>query len=297
MNPPAIPSDVREFFDPALLARLEPFSVRAARLLEGLTAGLHRSPRRGFATEFSEHRAYTPGDDPRHLDWRAFARSDRLLIKQHQDESHLRSMLLLDGSRSMRGLDGSKFQYGQLLCLALAWVLLRQNDAVGFALLAPSDPPWLVPASHAGRVPELTSLLQACEPVAMGPLHESLAAIASRLPRRALIWLLSDLFDEPQQLRIEWARLARQGHEVRVLHLVDRRERSWPFEAEVEVVGLEGEGSVQVSSPGMQDAYAAAFREFESEIQAQCDSAGIAYTQVETNLALHEALALVLARQ
>src|SRR4051794_38082482 len=150
-TPPALAA--AKLIDPQALMTIRSLELRARAVVEGFWSGLHRSPYHGFSVEFTEYREYTPGDDPRHLDWRLFARSDRYYVKRFEDETNLRCLLLLDGSRSMEfaGAASSKFDYARTLAATLAYFLIEQRDAVGVARFSKEIDDYLPPRYRAGQ--------------------------------------------------------------------------------------------------------------------------------------------------
>ena len=219
-----------DLLSPEQLAGLGDLDFLARKLVEGFLLGLHRSPHRGFSAEFAELRGYQPGDDLRYIDWRMYARSDRFYVKQFEEETNLRAYLLLDGSGSMGwssspGRLPTKLWYGKLLAAALAHILLRQGDAVGLATFDERIRTHLPPRGGDRQQRELLTRLDGVEP--QGETHpgDPLREIATRLTRRGMVVVISDLLTDPEPARRALQYLRHRGHQVLVLHLFDPGER------------------------------------------------------------------------
>src|ERR1700688_1396481 len=221
---PTLPSS--SFIDPKALMSIRNLELRARVVVEGFWNGIHRSPYHGFSAEFTEYRQYTPGDDPRYLDWRGFARSDRYFIKKFEDETNLRCHLLVDNSRSMTyGSRGyTKAQYAATLAATLAYFLYLQGDAVGLLTFDEKIRDYL-PARH--RPGHLRHVMLKLDQPAAGtatdltaPLHR----IVRTVKKRALLVLISDLLAPIGTLEKNLTALAACGHEVQLFHLLDPAE-------------------------------------------------------------------------
>lgn len=255
-------------FDPKLLATLDSLDLRARYVVEGFVAGLHRSPFHGFSVEFSEYREYEPGDDPRHVDWRAFARSGRLYVKRYMQETNLPCYALVDTSSSMeyRGADawGSKLEVCRVLCAALLWMMLKQNDAAGLlAWSSEVDGPEFVPPSQ--KSSQFGILLRQLDRLKSAPrasLGGLLATAARRVRRRGLAILFSDLLEPPETLVEPLRELRHAGTELLVLQVLDRDELEFPFAEEMIFEDPESGQRRRVSPAAARDAYLQRFTAF-----------------------------------
>ena len=242
-------------------------TLRVRRVVEGLQGGGHASLHLGASVEFAEHQKYSPGDDIRHIDWRAFARTDRHFVKRHEREVTLRCLALLDCSASM-GYRGSrseltKLQYASVLVGALGHVLVRQGDAVGLLAFAREPVAYLPPERRPGHLPVLLSRLAGLAP-SDGPgtgFAEALRRGAERAGRRALIFVASDLWGADRGTQIALGSLAARGHDVMLCHVLDPDEVDFPFEGPAVFHGLEGEGEVEVDPARIR-------RDYRSELEA-----------------------------
>src|SRR5271155_1941926 len=187
-----------KFFAPTDAARVSKLQLSARQVVEGVITGQHKSPHRGFSVEFSEHREYAPGDELRHLDWRVFARSDRYYIKLYEQETNLRATLVIDTSASMQF--GKKIDYAKHLAACLAYLLAQQQDLAGLAAVDDSVRVELPAGSTPAHLDMLFKALENLEPGKGTDLPRQLHALSERLPRRSLVFLLSDLWVEPAEL-------------------------------------------------------------------------------------------------
>src|SRR5919201_303273 len=228
-----MPAQTRlDLLDPAEVARLGGIEIVAEGVVEGFLAGLHRSPFRGFSVEFTEHRAYQAGDELRYLDWRILARSDRLFVKQFEEETNLRSMILVDASRSMawQGTPArlTKRAYADRLAAALALILLRQRDATGLITFDAAVREVVPPRVRSGQWARLVRGLEGTPDGGGTAAEAALGRLTSLLVRRGLVVLVSDLLFERELALTALRYLRHRGHQVIVLHLMDPAEAELP---------------------------------------------------------------------
>ena len=217
--------------DPAALARIRSLELRAKVIVEGLWKGMHRSPYHGFSVEFSEYRAYVQGDDPRSIDWKVLARSDRTFIKKFEDETNLRCQLVVDHSRSMQFGSGplSKADYAATLAATLALFLMQQGDAVGVTTFGPSLQEHLPARNRPGHLRRLMLELEKPAPAGATALDLSVKQLADLLRKRGLICLVSDLLAPVDRLEKQLGLLGAMGHDVVLFHVMDRAEIDFTF--------------------------------------------------------------------
>jgi uncharacterized protein (DUF58 family) len=223
------------YLDPRALARIGRVNLVARGVVEGFITGLHKSPYHGHSVEFAEHRQYSPGDPLRYIDWRAYARTDRLLVKLFEDETNVRCYLLLDRSASMNyGTGGlTKLEYGCYLAASLAYLMLKQQDSVGLLVFDTKLRRYIPPRSAKRHLHAILGELSRAEAHEETDLGRTLEDLARRVTRRGLIILVSDLLDDEQSV-IRGLKLFRHmKHEVIVFHVMDPYEVSFPFEHEV----------------------------------------------------------------
>ncbi|MFQ5637773.1 MAG: DUF58 domain-containing protein [bacterium] len=230
------------FLDPEILSKISGMELRARTVVEGFISGLHRSPYRGFSSEFAEYREYTPGDDVRFIDWKMFARSDRFYVKQFEEETNLGCMILLDVSASMEyaGDSVSKIEYASYVAASLGYLIFRQRDGVGLMLFDQEIKRYIPARNKKGH---LLSVLQSLEDLETGqetdlslPLHQ----IAERLNKKGMIILISDLLDDPESVVRGLQHFRFKGHDVILFHIMDETEISFPFKNATKFIDMEG---------------------------------------------------------
>jgi uncharacterized protein (DUF58 family) len=286
-----------DLLDPAEVSRLGGIEIVAAGVVEGFLSGLHRSPFRGFSVEFTEHRPYQPGDEPRYLDWKILARADRLFVKQFEEETNLRAMLLVDASRSMawRGAPErlTKRAYADRLAAALALILLRQRDATGlvtFDEAVRQAIPARVKTGQWGRL--VRGLLDT--PDGRGTAAAAaLRRLTSLLVRRGLVVLISDLLFDRDLALTALRYLRHRGHQVIVYHVMDPAEVELGGPPEVRFRDLESPASVVVRPRELARAYGETVRREIAAWRTTCRRHGIAYHHVTTDLPFGMALRLL----
>jgi uncharacterized protein (DUF58 family) len=280
------------FIDPAALMRIRNLELRARSVVEGFSHGLHRSPYHGFSVEFTEYRAYTPGDDPRHLDWRLVGRTDRYFIKKFEDETNLRCHLLVDQSRSMSfgSLGFSKADYARTLAATLAYFLSKQGDATGLLTFDSAAREYL-PARH--RPGHLRHLMLALEKAATGTatdLGAPLRRMAELTQKRGLMVLLSDLLAPPETLDAPLALLAAARHEIIVFQILDPAELSFDFKTASRFLDLESGRDLFLDPAAARAAYTAKLAAHTEAVRAICEKRGITLLQISTAQPLELAL-------
>jgi uncharacterized protein (DUF58 family) len=237
-------SFVTRYLEPNLVERLNQLQLSARSVVEGSIIGRHRSPVKGASVEFRQHRFYTPGDEPRRLDWRVLARTDRPYIKEFDEETNLRSVLMLDcsGSLGYAGKSGTaKHDYGAKLVAALSYLMLAQTESVGLALFGDRLDQWLAPRSGTVQLSRVIDLLERSAPQGESRISHAIQQVADRLGRRSLVVIVSDFFSPISVLRQGLARLRHDRHETILLQVLDRDEIEFPFKTWSRFRGLEGE--------------------------------------------------------
>ncbi|HJT34133.1 MAG TPA: DUF58 domain-containing protein [Pirellulales bacterium] len=281
-----MPTSRYKYLDPVALSRLKNLSLAARRVVEGFYAGMHRSPHRGYSIEFAEHREYTPGVDPRHIDWRVFGRRDKLYVKQYEEETSLRCYLLVDRSASMGyKSDGplTKLEYGSYLAASLAYLLALQHDSVGLIThdTAVRD---LVPPRQGPA--HLRVIMEKLEQTAAGgetSLSETFHGLAEQLKRRALIVVISDLFDDADKLVAALKHFRHRKHEVLVFQTLDHAELTFPFDDVTRIEDLENHREVTSDPRAFRKAYLEEFGDFLTAVRQGCRNAQINYALAPTS--------------
>jgi uncharacterized protein (DUF58 family) len=282
--------------DPRVLSSIADLELVARVMVDGTVSGLHRSPFHGYSAEFSQYRHYRPGDDLKYVDWKLFARTDRVYTKQYRETTNMPALLAVDASASMAFPDGggeagvTKFTYGRLLAAALAYLVSSQGDAVGLAAFDEGLREHV--PSRAGQ-PHLRRLLTTLARVS--PSGSTATALALRrgadlLKRRGLLLVFSDLYDEGEEVEAELRRAVRAGHEVAVFHVLSREELEFPFRGDVELEDLESGRTVLTNAASIAAEYRAAMGAFLQRWRTRCAASGIDYTEAVTDMPPDEVL-------
>lgn len=282
-----------ELMNSSVIMAIRSLELRARLIVDGFRTGLNRSNRHGFSVEFSEYRQYTRGDDPRFLDWKLFARTDRSYIRLFEDETNLRCNILLDVSRSMtfQSLDWSKWSYASTLAASLAWLLNRQGDAVGLTLYDDHIRE-VVPARY--RPGHFRRLLVTMERAAAGQLTDTAGALrdaAERLQKRSLVILISDLLSPAEELQDSLRSLRGCGHDVVVMQVLDPAEVSLSFSEPVRFEDLETAVQIHADPDTIRADYTARMTEHIRQLQKECEAAGAIFRQFQTDQPLELCLA------
>jgi uncharacterized protein (DUF58 family) len=300
---------------PELIARLAGLDVRARTIVEGFVAGLHRSPHHGFSVEFSQHREYLPGDDLRYVDWKVYGKSDRVYLKQYEEETNFACHLLLDVSDSMRYRSEmvplTKLEYAAALAAALGYLITRQQDAVGLITFADSLLSQLPPSSRSAHFGQLCRRLEETDPGRVfsfaeageeeserdGVIENALVEASQRMRRRGLVIVLSDLFDDPDAMLRGFKRFRHARHDVRVLQIIDPAEEEFPFEDPTHFRGLEQSGQRRIEPRRLQEAYREEFARFLRQLQAGIRGQGMDFLTARTDQPLDGVLRRLLTRR
>jgi uncharacterized protein (DUF58 family) len=287
------------FIDPHVLASVDNLELRARIAVEGFLSGLHKSPHRGFSVEFTDYRHYYQGDDTRHIDWKLYGRSNKLYIKQYEDETNSRCMILLDTSASMSYASGelSKLDYARTLAAAMAYFVMRQKDAVG--LMTFSDKVnYILPAQY--RQGHLMQVLRTLSQVQAGQATDTvrpLRNLAANLRSRSFVVLISDLLEGEEQSIKLLQQMRAMGHEVIVFHLMDDAELNFPFQEISEFVDAESDARLLTVPGAIRGEYMDAVAEYTDFCRKQCQSHGVDYCLLNTREPLDRALAAYLNRR
>jgi uncharacterized protein (DUF58 family) len=297
-----MPTDAsrRGYFDPLVLAKIANMSLRARHVVEGLLSGLHDSPYRGYSVEFAEHREYTPGDEIRHIDWKAYGKFDRYFIKEYEEETNLRAYLLVDASASMdyssEGL--SKFDYSCYLAASLAYLMLHQGDDVGLVTFNAQVQRYIPPRGGMQHMHALASHLEATRPQGETHLDQVLRELAGKLARRGMIVVISDLFDDSEVIMRALRYFRHRRNEVIVFHVLDKNELEFPFQRLTVFEDIEDTAVRVLSDPRViRAAYLQQMEAFLAEYQRACRREMIDYNLFPTTTPLDVALTRYLARR
>jgi uncharacterized protein (DUF58 family) len=288
----------QRYLDPQTLASREGLDLQARMVVEGYVAGMHPSPYQGFSVEFAEHREYVPGDDIRHVDWKVWSKTDKLYLKQYEEETNLLLYLLLDTSESMAYASGrnvTKLQYAQFVAAALGYMILQQQDSVGLVVFDDAARRYLRPAGQASQLKELLHLMDLTPARAKSDLGQVFHDLAERFKKRGVVAILSDLFDEPARIMSGLKHFRHRRHEVIVFHILDPAELEFPFRSTTLFKGLEGMPEVLTEPHALRRAYQAELGAFLTELEKGCRMIDIDYVPLRTDQSLDVPLSSYLA--
>ncbi|MDP7395423.1 MAG: DUF58 domain-containing protein [Lentisphaeria bacterium] len=273
------------YLDPAGLARLGNMELVAKQVVEGFLTGRHRSPYHGFSVEYLDHRAYTPGDDLRTLDWKMLARSDKYYVKLFEDETNLRAYILLDCSQSMAFKSGEidKLTYGAYLAAALSYLLIRQNDAVGLVLFDTEVRSNLPPRAHPSQYRRILETLENIEAGGETNVGAVLHEAAEQTRRRGLIIVISDLIDNEESIADGLQHFRHNNHEVLVFHTMDEAELTFPYDRQTRFQDMEGAGLVSANPKSLRKQYMQRLNDFLDRLKGDCSDRSISYNLVNTS--------------
>lgn len=317
-------SFVTRYLEPALVERLNHLQLSARSVVEGSITGQHRSPVKGASVEFRQHRFYTTGDDPRRLDWRVLGRTDRPYIKEYDEETNLRCVLMLDCSGSMAygsGADarggrdlaggrdvpggrasardgvGTKFDYGSRIIAALAYLMLGQTESVGLAVCGAKLEQWIAPRAGTPQLSRIIDVLERGTPRGQAKLGHAMQQVADRLGKRSLVIVVTDAFSPVGALRQGLARLRHDRHETILFQVLDRAEVEFPFRVWSRFRGMEGE-SPRLCEPALvRKTYLENFRRHTQELREICRTQGVEFHSFIIQNPLIDAITTFLQRR
>ncbi len=285
--------------DPKALAKLATVKLRARAVVEGVLSGLHKSPHQGQSVEFAEHKEYAPGDEIRHIDWKAYGKFDKYYVKRYEHETNLRAFIAVDASASMgyRSGDLSKLDVACALAASISYLLVRQQDAVGLLILRGGRAEYLPPRASAGHLQTILGALEGLKPEGTTRLAEAATVLSEKARRRSAIFVLSDLFDEdPGALRrLLQVRLAK--NDLSVFHVLDPAEVEFPFEDNTLFLSMEDQRSQQANPREIRDSYLEEMGAFLAASKRTCAEMDCDYQSVRTDEPLDRLLLRYLARR
>jgi uncharacterized protein (DUF58 family) len=288
----------QKYLDPHTLASLEGLDLQARMVVEGYVAGMHPSPYHGFSVEFAEHREYVPGDDIRHVDWKVWSKTDKLYLKQYEEETNLLTYLLLDTSESMAYASGdnvTKLQYAQIIAASLSYLILQQQDSVGLVVYDDAVRRYLKPAGQTSQLKEILRLLDVTPAREKSDLGLVFNDLAERFKKRGVVVVLSDLFDDVSRIITGLKHFRHRRHEVIVFHVLDPAELDFPFRDTTLFKGLEGMPEILTDPHALKRAYQAELGLFLEELEKGCRMVDIDYVPLRTDQSLDVALSSYLA--
>ncbi|MCX7806032.1 MAG: DUF58 domain-containing protein [Planctomycetota bacterium] len=288
------------YFDPRALTRIGRAALVARGVVEGFITGVHRSPFKGFSIEFAEHREYAPGDPLKHIDWRVWGRTDRLYVKQFEDETNCRCYLLLDRSASMGFRGGGtlpKFEYACFLAASLAYLAIRQQDLVGLVTFDHRVRDFLPPGSSGEHLRRILERLEAIRAGEISGMSKTFHDLAEAVKRRSFVIIISDLYDDEAEVMKAIGHFRHRKHEVLLFHLLDPAETEFPYTRLTDFVDMETGERLQVDPRYARGEYLAQLEAFCARMGRSCAEAGAEYARIVTGTPFDAALAMYLARR
>ena len=295
-------TNYRKYLDPRTLARIASLDLRARLIVEGLMTGMHRSPYQGISVEFAQHRPYVPGDDIRHVDWKVFGKTDKIYLKQYQEETNLHLLCIVDASESMNYSSvgegktrWSKYDHATAIAASLSYMAIQQQDSVGLAVfdsdlkhfIKPSNAPaqWKIITRELTLVPQLKK-------TSMGRILDQLA---EKLTHRSLIVILSDFFDDLEGLKKGLRHLRYKKHEMIAMQVMDPQEIDFPFEDTTLFKGLEEAGELLTEPRSLREGYLEQLGEFTADLRKMCRGMHIDFVRLNSGESLDVTLSAFLA--
>ena len=275
-----------KYLDPKTLESIKRIDVRARLVVEGFITGQHRSPHNGFAVEFAAHREYAPGDDLRHIDWKVWSKTDRLYIKEYEEETNLQCHLVVDCSKSMKYGEEqgwSKYDYAATAAASIGYLMQQQQDSVGLMLFSDKVDRNLKPKSHPSHLNLIFHELEKAEPDNKTDVTDPFFALAAKIRKRGMVVMFSDLFLNPDDLAKSLNQFRLRRHEVIVFHVMHQDETTFPFEENTLFKGLEIDSQLFTEPRALRESYLKAVERYMSKVKKVCSSMGVDHVLMDTS--------------
>jgi uncharacterized protein (DUF58 family) len=298
--------DPQRYLDPLALAKVRSLELQARLIVEGYLSGMHKSPFHGFSVEFAQHREYVPGDDIKHVDWKVYGRTGRFYLKQYEQETNLACWLLVDLSESMRYGSGfwedgktplTKYDYACTTAASLAYLVLHQQDSVGLVTFDNQVRGFIKPSSQPSHLKEMVNVLNRGCGIGKTGLSPIFHDLAERINRRAIVVLISDLFDDPADILAGLRHLRYKRHEVVVFHVLDKAELEFPFQEATLFRGLEQYPELLTDPRSLRQGYLNQLQEHIKELKRGCRDLNTDFVQLQTDTPVGVALSAYLAHR
>jgi uncharacterized protein (DUF58 family) len=286
-------SSVEKYLKPEVINQIKRLDLRAQFVVRGFLQGLHASPFHGFSVEFSEHRKYTSGDDPKDIDWLVFAKTDKFYVKKFEAETNITGYLVMDLSQSMGYTyrqDLSKFDYAICLAASLCYLMIHQQDPVGLITFDQRVRHSLAPRSKRTHLGNVLSHLSRLRPEGETDISHSLIQIAAMLRHRSLVMIFSDLLVDPDPVVRALRQLRHGGHDVILFHVLDEAEVEFPFQGMVEFEEPETHRHMQIDADHYRHDYKKELEAFRETYRRECFQSGIDYVALDTSMPFDKAL-------
>jgi len=285
--------DYRNLLNPSIIPKINSLELRARLVVEGFMVGLHKSPYHGFSVEFTQHRPYMQGDGLKDVDWKVYGKTEKFFIKQYEEETNLKSYILLDVSKSMDFSSGdsvSKLDYASTLAAALSYLMIKQQDAAGLTLYSNKIVQHLPPKAARPYLQQILRTLSLANPSDTTNTATCLNSVAEKIKRRGLVIIISDLFDDVSSIISALKHFSYNKNEVIVFQILDPMERSFAFGKDAIFKDMETEEEMTTQPYQIQKAYKLAMEEFVNTIKRECLNSNIDYNLIETSAPFDKAL-------
>lgn len=286
-------ASVEKYLKPEVIRQISRLDLRAQFVVKGFLQGLHASPFHGFSVEFSEHRKYTPGDDPKDIDWLVYAKTDKYYVKKFEAETNITGYLVMDLSKSMGYTyrqELTKFEYGICLAAALCYLMVHQQDPVGLITFDEKIRDSIAPKSKRTQLGTILSVLANLKPEGETDIANSLMQVAAMLKHKSLVMVFSDMLGDPDESIDAIRRLRHGGHDVILFHIMDEAEINFPFTGMTELQDPETEEKLQVDGAGFREEYLEEVNAFRETFQRECSQANVDYVALDTSMQFDKAL-------
>ncbi len=285
--------EYKNLLDPSIISKINSLELRARLVVEGFMVGLHRSPYHGFSVEFIQHRPYMQGDSLRDVDWKVYGKTEKFYIKQYEEETNLRSYILLDVSKSMQFSSGnnvSKLEYASTLAAALSYLMMKQQDAFGLTLYSDRIVQYLPPKATKSYLRQILKSLVSVKASDTTNTAACLNSVAEKIKRRGLVIIISDLFDDIDSVISALKHFSYQKNEIIVFQILDPIERNFAFGRDAIFKDMESEEELTTQPYQIQKAYKLAMKEFIGRIKSECLNSKIDFNLMETSTPFDKAL-------
>jgi len=286
------------YLDPKNLSDLKDLRLRTNQIVDGLVNGMHRSPFQGHSVEFAQHREYVAGDDTRYVDWKVFARTDKLHLKQFENETNFCCWLLIDQSESMsyRGPQEplSKFEFASCFAVTMAWLVLNQRDAIAMATFGESVASLIRPSDQKANLFQIVEQLSRTELIGKTSLSSSLQEVAVEAQHRGIVLVLTDCFDDFESIAGGIETLKKRGHQVKLLQVLDRSELQFDFSMPLKMRGLESGAEFSVDPVMLRKAYLDVVKKSRDQLVHYCQSHDVDFFQFRSDMNIATAIRWVI---
>jgi len=286
-------SEYKSYLDPQIISRISSLDLRARLVVEGFMVGLHKSPYHGFSVEFSQHRPYMQGDNLKNVDWRVFGKTEKFFIKQYEEETNLRSYIILDSSKSMSYSSNktiSKLDYASTLVAALSYMMIKQQDAVGLTIYSDTIQKYLPPKGSNSYLQQILKELAGLNASSQTNTADALIKVAEKIKRKGLVIIISDFFDDVDKTLNAIKHFAHQKNEVIIFQILDPMEKTFGFGSDAVFKDLESDEEITTQPYQIQKAYQQAMIEFTNRIKRECLNSNFDYNLLDTSVPFDKAL-------